>query len=471
MAIVVNETIPVPKREFLRSKGDENNDNSKSVLPAKVPIVGLGCSSFSDFFFTKDELEGETQDNSTGTTAIKVDTLTQDHPKVKEWIETIRYAVQQCGISLLDTAPWYGHGTSEMVVGWALEEILSQSDNTNTNDNDERRKAISISISREDLCINTKVGRYEADPTQQFDFSRAATLESAKRSLQRLSSQCKYIDVLQLHDPEFSPSLELLLNETIPAMVECRSNGWCKALGLTGYPLEVQYQILQHSLERYGTDASVRIWDQSLTYGHFNLHDSSLVHRRVSPSCESFAECCHHHGMGLLAAAPLSMGLLTHNPPPDWHPANGSALARACLEAAEVCSTRNVDIANLAMVYSMSHPGVPCTILGMKNIEQVELAAAVARRFQNVDWTIPELTQDLVLSFVLTVPERKAYEILSDRKDGPFAGVWKREATDDYDGNGVYAPKFQWDGVKEAHEFWSTISGASFEDWQDKSFR
>ena len=443
-----------------------------SLLRTRRTIVGLGCSSFSTFFWTKDELEGETHDaeegdeksnNKTVTTtaaaaaAITADTLTKDHPNVKEWIETIRYAIEQCGISLLDTAPWYGHGTSEMVVGWALEEILS----------DEKTL-----VRREDLCINTKVGRYEADPTQQFDFSRTATLDSAKRSLHRLSPYCNYIDVLQLHDPEFSPTLSILLNETIPAMVECRSNGWCKALGLTGYPLEVQYQILQESLERYGSDTAVRIWDQSMTYGHFNLHDSSLVHRRINAACESFAACCHQNGMGILAAAPLSMGLLTHNLPPDWHPANGSELAVACQEAATVCSELGVDVANLALLYAMSHPSLPCTILGMKNIQQVKQAARLAQRFQSVDWSIPELTQDLVLSFVLTTSERKAYSILSDKEHGPFASVWKRDTSDDYDGdNGVFAPKFQWDGIREAHEFWRNNRGPSFEDWQDKSFR
>lgn len=197
---------------------------------------------------TKEELDTNISENSNATvTEIKTDTLKKDHPKVKEWIQAIRYAIEECNITLLDTAPWYGHGTSEMVVGWAIEDILAAG-----------------KISRKDLCVNTKIGRYEADPTQQFDFSRTKTLESAKTSLEQLS--CDYIDVLQLHDPEFSPSLDILLKETIPAMVECRSKGWCRALGLTGYPLEVQYQILQASLEMYGSEASTRIWDQALTY-------------------------------------------------------------------------------------------------------------------------------------------------------------------------------------------------------------
>ena len=446
--------IPVPKRDFLCFEGenDSANEEIRSRLPTKVPIVGLGCSSFSTFFMTKEELDTNTNENSDDcVTEIKSDTLKKDHPKVQEWIQAIRYAIEECNITLLDTAPWYGHGTSEMVVGWALEEILAAG-----------------KIARRDLCVNTKIGRYEADPTQQFDFSRTKTLESAKTSLERLS--CDYIDVLQLHDPEFSPSLDILLKETIPALVECRSKGWCRALGLTGYPLEVQYQILQASLEMYGSEASNKIWDQALTYGHFNLHDSSLVHRRVNPSCESFADFCNQHTMGLLAAAPLSMGLLTNSENPEWHPANGSDLAEACRKAATICSDLGVDIATLALLFSMSHPKLPCTILGMKSVNEVRTAALLAKRFQVVDWSIPGMTQDLVLSFVLTFQEQQAYAILSDSENGPFAGVWKRTNETDYDGDTTaYTPKYQWNGIREAHEFWKALK-APFEDWQDKSF-
>lgn len=147
-----------------------------------------------------------------------VDQLEPDHPRVKSWIETIEYAICDAGITVLDTAPWYGHGISEVVVGWALEKILS-----NPNGN----------VKREQLTINTKVGRYEADPGRQFDFSAATTFQSVERSIRRL--RCgSYVDVLQLHDPEFAPSIDVLFEETIPAMIECRAKGRCRALGITG---------------------------------------------------------------------------------------------------------------------------------------------------------------------------------------------------------------------------------------------
>lgn len=204
----------VPRRLFGRSLQKKKSEN----LPPTVPIIGLGCSSFSTFFWNK---EMQQQHSSQKFTA---ETLQKNHPVVQGWIATIHDAILECGITLLDTAPWYGHGTSEIVVGWALQELLADSGNPR--------------IQRKDICVNTKIGRYEADPSRQFDFSRLTTLASVERSLRRLGGGApnviQYIDVLQLHDPEFSPTLEMLLKETIPALMDCRSKGWCKALGLTG---------------------------------------------------------------------------------------------------------------------------------------------------------------------------------------------------------------------------------------------
>jgi aryl-alcohol dehydrogenase-like predicted oxidoreductase len=240
-------------------------------LPDSVSVIGLGCSSFSTFFWSESTNGAEVR--------LDVKSISRDNPHVVEWVRTIQYAIGE-GITLLDTAPWYGHGVSETVVGFAIEDLISSS-----NDFD-----------RGQIVINTKVGRYEADPKNQFDFSRDAVLLSVDRSLDRL--RCGYIDVLQLHDPEFAPSLDQLLNETIPALLECRNSGKCRALGMTGYPLEIQYQILQASFERFGNDC----WDQALTYGHFNLHDRSLVSRLMPPTNSSFFDYCQQNRLAVLAA-------------------------------------------------------------------------------------------------------------------------------------------------------------------------
>lgn len=355
--------------------------------------------------------------------------MNRSNHHVQEWIRTIQCAILECGITLLDTAPWYGHGTSEVVLGWAFEDLLTSHQGL-----------------RPELTINTKVGRYEEDPKKQFDFSHDTTIQSVERSLKRM--KCEYIDVIQLHDPEFAPTLSVLIEETIPALVECRKKGWCKAIGLTGYPLEVQHQILEATIQKFGAP----VFDQALTYCHYNLHDTSLVSRPIDNGGggKSYAAFVDSNKMALMAAAPLSMGLLTHSEPPEWHPAS-AALQEACASAASICEKDGVNISALAIMVALANPTIPCTLLGMKNVEQVKLAAATAGRFANVPDT--ETEPEAILKKVLTGAEHKVWLILKDPADGPFAKVWR-------DGT------FRWDGGKDGFEFWKQVDNVSPENWQ-----
>ena len=59
----------VPQRQYAPAN---------SRLPTKLPLIGLGCSSFSSFFSSQNE------------EALTVDTISRDHVAVKGWVETIR---------------------------------------------------------------------------------------------------------------------------------------------------------------------------------------------------------------------------------------------------------------------------------------------------------------------------------------------------------------------------------------------
>ena len=137
----------------------------------------------------------------------------------------------------MDTAPWYGQGLSECVIGLALNlDLLFE------NDHDDATLLLPVPCHpRQQLFIQSKVGRYSTEEEHMFDFSAERVRQSVMKSLERM--QCGYLDVLQLHDPEFSPSLDLLVEETIPEMVLLKKEGLVKAIGVTGYPLEIQQEI------------------------------------------------------------------------------------------------------------------------------------------------------------------------------------------------------------------------------------
>jgi L-galactose dehydrogenase len=104
-----------------------------------------------------------------------------------------------------------------------------------------------------------------------------------------------------------------------------REKGLVKRIGITGYPLGIQREIIERT--------SVRI-ECSLSYGHLNLHDITLI-------SSGFSDLCKKKGITLLAAAPLSMGLLTPGEPPSWHPAP-TALKDRCRKANKVCQDKGL---------------------------------------------------------------------------------------------------------------------------------
>jgi len=71
-------------------------------------------------------------------------------------------------------------------------------------------------------------------------------------------------------------------------------------------------------------------------------------------------------GIGAMNAGPFSARLLTNAPLPAWlkEPESVKAAARA---AAAHCSTTGVDIAKLALQFSLAHPDIATTISGSAN--------------------------------------------------------------------------------------------------------
>lgn len=119
-------------------------------------------------------------------------------------------------MNYIDTAPYYGQGSSEKILGKALK-----------------------GIPREAYYIATKVGRYNLGETidEQFDFSSKKTKESIDTSLSYLN--LPFVDVLQIHDVEFADNLDVIFNETLPVVEEAKKQGKTRFIGFSGYPLDI----------------------------------------------------------------------------------------------------------------------------------------------------------------------------------------------------------------------------------------
>ena len=125
------------------------------------------------------------------------------------------HAAIDLGINLFDVAPFYGLTRAETVLGEALH-----------------------SISRDRYVLATKVGRYGS---ADFDFSAARVLRSIDESLQRL--QVETIDIITCHDIEFV-SIDQVIGEAIPALLQAREQGRVRFIGVSGLPLKVYHAVL-----------------------------------------------------------------------------------------------------------------------------------------------------------------------------------------------------------------------------------
>lgn len=259
----------------------------------KLSIIGMGGSGYGRVYGSYDE-----------TSAIR----------------GLKYGLD-CGINYIDTAPWYGQGVSERFLGKALR-----------------------GIDRSKYFIGTKVGRYERDIPLMFDFSGAKVISSAEESLRRLNLE--YVDVLQVHDVEFAPSVDILVNETLPALKTLQDRGLCRYIGVTGYIISALKDVIRSS--------QINI-DSILSYCRLTLNDSSLI-----------LDLDFFDGMkiGVINASPVSMGLLAPGSIQAWHPASDE-IRLACSKAVEYCRKNGVDISRIALNYSTSFDQVNNSVAGV----------------------------------------------------------------------------------------------------------
>ncbi|MDO4981466.1 MAG: aldo/keto reductase [Prevotellaceae bacterium] len=237
------------------------------------------------------------------------------------------------GINFIDVSPYYGHLKAETVLGKALKQIP-----------------------RDRYYLSTKVGRYGKDGVNLWDYSAKRVTESVYESMERLNID--YIDLINVHDIEFQASMEgglqKVVDETLPALVALREKGVVGHVGITDLQPENLKWVIEHS--ESGTVESI------LCFCHYSLNDDMLL---------DYLDFFESHGIGVINASPLSMGLLSDRGTPEWHPAP-QPLKDACRRAAEYCRSKDYPIEKLAMQFSTSlNPRIATTLFSSANPKNV----------------------------------------------------------------------------------------------------
>src|SRR3954464_3268631 len=232
-------------------------------------------------------------------------------------LQSVRVALA-CGLNFIDTSPFYGRGMSEVLLGIALRDVP-----------------------RESYTLCTKLGRYDL---QHFDFSARRVAESVDVSLHRLGTD--HLDIILCHDIEFV-EMQQIVDETIPALRKVQQQGKVRFIGVSGYPQKIFRFICDQ--------ADV---DCVLSYNQYTLQNTRFADETVP--------YLKQRGIGATNDGPFSARLLTNAPLPPWLKER-EAVKAAARKAAEHCQRRGVDIAQLALQFSLANEDITTTLAGSAN--------------------------------------------------------------------------------------------------------
>lgn len=226
-----------------------------------------------------------------------------------------------CGMNFIDTSPYYGRGASEVLLGFALRDVP-----------------------RDSYLLSTKLGRYAP---QHFDFSAKRVRESIDVSLERM--KVDHIDIMLCHDIEFV-DMQQIVDETLPALRKEQERGTIRFIGVSGYPMKMFKFILEQ------TDLDV-----VLSYNHYTLQNQMFA---------DLIPLLKERGIGAMNAAPFSARLLTNAPLPVWHKATPFVRETAA-KAARHCEQAGVDLAQLALQFSVANEDMATCIAGSASPERI----------------------------------------------------------------------------------------------------
>jgi aryl-alcohol dehydrogenase-like predicted oxidoreductase len=264
-----------------------------------------------------------------------------------ESIRTIHAALDK-GINLIDTAPVYGFGVSEEIVGKAIEE---------------RGR-------REDVFIATKVGLEWHNGSVSRNSSRARIRQEIQDSLRRLRTD--YIDIYQVHWPDLAVPIE----ETARTLQALYKEGLIRAIGVSNYSPE--------QMERFMSVSELHV-----VQSPYNLFERQ-IDRDVLPYVRE-------KNLSALAYGTLCRGLLTGKMQPDttftgddlrkldpkFQPPRFTQYLNAVQQLENLAQKRcGKHVMDLAVRWVLEQPGITSALWGTRHPAELEAVTGA------LDWNL-----------------------------------------------------------------------------------
>lgn len=274
----------------------------------------------------------------------------------KDAIDAIRASFDM-GVTSIDTAPVYGQGASEEIVGEAIKGIAR-----------DRIQILTKFGMRWDLDKGNLAMKSRDNNGKPIDIYKYAGKESViyecEQSLKRLGTD--FIDLYQIHWPDDTTSIE----ETFDAVARLVEQGKVRHVGVCNYSAS---QMIE-------ADKVVPIVSNQVPY--------SMVNRGIE---EETLPYCVVNGKAILAYSPLQRGLLTGKIYQGYQFQEGDS--RATLryfqpdfltktntfldQLKPIAEEHNVTLGQLVLRWTVERPGITVALVGARNAAQaIENAGA-----------------------------------------------------------------------------------------------
>lgn len=302
-----------------------------------------------------------------GKTELKLSTITFGAWAAGGWmwggteqqsaIEAIRSSID-LGVTSIDTAPVYGQGTSEEIVGEALKGIPRDKIQILT------KYGMRWDDTRGKLAFKSQ--KNNGDPIDLYRYAgKESVVRECEDSLRRLRTD--YIDLYQIHWPDVTTPV----NETMQAVEQLIRQGKVRFAGVCNYNAQLMAEAEQ----------TLSLVSNQVPY--------SMVKREIEKEVVPY--CIEHH-KAILAYSPLERGLLTGKMKPGHPFSPGDHRAdlfffkdenlrrtNAFLEKIKpLAKEKNATLAQLVIRWTIDQPGITIALVGARNQQQaVENARAI----------------------------------------------------------------------------------------------
>ncbi len=246
------------------------------------------------------------------------------------------------GINFIDTANGYSEGLSETMLGVALKEL---------------------GIPRQEVFVATKVRIRMGPGANQVGLSRLHIMDSVNDSLQRMN--LNHIDLLYIHGVDPITPLE----ETMRGLEDVVRSGKVRYLGISNHPAWM--------VQKANSYADKMGWTKFVASQNYYTIASRDIEREIVPMAKS-------ENIGIMPWSPLAGGFLSgkytrnneiagdsRRDSFDFPPINKQKAYDLIDLMAEIGKNHNVSVANVALNWVVRQPGMTSTIIGAKNLQQL----------------------------------------------------------------------------------------------------